>query len=118
MTMAKSDSTHATIARSLAKLSGYRGSIQGTPLDAALDKQRFAVWEAQAIIDCATTSMREHFGEWPESLANWALALKRASKVLEDAAMSLDAGVLEDRGLAMARDRIERNRRDPEAAHA
>jgi len=35
----------------LDKLSGYAGSIQGTPLDTAIDEQREALWLAQSIID-------------------------------------------------------------------
>jgi hypothetical protein len=103
MTMAKWDSTHIGIREELDRLAGYKGTIQGTPLDSALDEQRSAIWEAQAIIDCAATSMCEHFGDWPAGLTEWPLALQRASKVLEDVTFVLDAGVLEDRALAIAR---------------
>ena len=101
--MAKANLTHLGSAKALDKLSGYSGSIQGTPLDAALDEQRMAIWEARAIIDCVVGSLRRHFGDWPAALTEWPLALERASKVLDDATSALEAGPLEDRGLEIAR---------------
>jgi hypothetical protein len=46
----------------LDSLLGYRGSIQFTPLDTALDEQRKVLWGAQAVIDLAAAALEQHFG--------------------------------------------------------
>ena len=86
----------------LDRLSGYGGSIQGTPLDEALEEQRTAIHTAQAVIVCAN----EYISHLTQGGADeWCpqLALDAAKKMLDEVWEALDAGNLEDRALAIAR---------------
>ena len=88
----------------LTKLSGYDGSIQGTPLQTALDERRVEIWEAQAIIESVAHALEREFGQdWPAGRPNFPMALRAASRILEKTSGDLDAGTLEDRGLEIAR---------------
>ena len=95
----------------LGALLGYSGSIQGTPLDDALDEQRGSLWQAAAIVEMVCGSMSEHFGDWPNDGPDFKNALVVAKRIIDDATSGLEGGVLEDRGLAIARER-----RDAEVA--
>jgi len=88
----------------LATLLGYVGSIQGTPLDEAIDEQRRVLWGARAVIDLAAAALEQHFGtDWPSSVPHYAMALRNASETIDNATGALEGGVLEDRALAIAR---------------
>ena len=94
----------SSTAEELDQLTGYSGSIQGTPLDSALDEQREALWGAQAIIDMAAAALERHFGtDWPCDVPHYSMALRNASETIDQVAGALEAGVLEDRALAIAR---------------
>jgi len=117
--MTKTNSTHAAgpAEAELDRLTGYQGSIQFTALDTALDEQRSLIWEAQAVIDCVIKALEERFGDWPKDMANFPMALSRASRTLDDVATKLDAGNLEDRALAIAREREDAAEMEAVAAH-
>jgi len=90
----------------LDKLMGYQGSIQGTPVDEAIEEQRMALWQAQAIVDLAIGALEQQFapnGGWPSSFANFPMALRQVSATIEDVTSALEGGTLEDRGLEIAR---------------
>jgi hypothetical protein len=88
----------------LTRLSGYDGSIQGTPLEKALDERRIEIWEAQSIIESVAHAIEREFGQdWPAGRPNFPLALRAAGRILEKASGDLEAGTLEDRGLEIAR---------------
>jgi len=82
-------------------LTGYDGSIQGTPLEEAIDEQRSTIHEAQAIIACANEYIT-HIGQGGHE---WCphLALDAVSKMLDRMREALEAGNFEDRALAIAR---------------
>jgi len=89
----------------LDKLMGYQGTIQGTPLDEALEEQRMALWEAQAIVDLAVVALEQQLapdGGWPSRFANFPMALRQVSATMEEIATNLEGGTLEDRGLEIA----------------
>jgi Ribosomal protein L7/L12 C-terminal domain len=89
---------------------GYSGSIAGTPVDQALDEQRDQLFEARAVVMVTAQALHvlhqqlDHRGV--EQLTSAQLALDSAEKTMERIAEALDAGNLEGRGLAIARDRI------------
>jgi hypothetical protein len=88
----------------LDNLSGYRGSIQGTALDEALDEHRFALWDAVAVIDSVRLALSQHFGrDWRAGVPNFERVLFMASRAVKDSADNLEAGTLEDRALEIAR---------------
>jgi len=82
----------------LDRLTGYSGSIQGTPLDEALDEQRVVLIGAQGILKHAL----ELIGDCS---AYGSIAIRGALKSIEAVTAALDAGTLEDRALAIARAR-------------
>ena len=88
----------------LDRLAGYTGTIQGTPLDTAIDDQRSRLWAAQSIVDMVIGSLQNHFDEaWPADIPDFPRALREASRVIGEVAGDLEAGVLEDRALEIAR---------------
>lgn len=88
----------------LTKLMGYSGSIQCTPLDTALDELRVALFEANSIIECVAHAIEREFGQdCPADRPEFPRALRTASRMLDSVAGGLEAGTLEDRGLAIAR---------------
>lgn len=90
----------ASSAEELTKLMGYDGSIQCTPLETALDEQRTALRRAHANVQIVIDWIgREHGGHCP-------MALRRAARIIKKASEALEAGVLEDRGIAIARERV------------
>lgn len=106
-------STRAAEARSvpptsgddLDRLLGYIGSIKGTPLEDALDEQRRELGDAQAIVEMCLGALKERFGDWPADQPQYNRALGRVVKILGDAADALEASTLEDRALAIAREK-------------
>lgn len=97
----------------LDRLSGYSGSLQGTVIDETLDEQRSVLWEAQAILELSAKALEGEFGrDWPSNTPNYAMVLRRAAATIDQATGALECGVLEDRGLAIAR-----KRRVDEVAH-
>ena len=90
----------------LDKLCGYSGSIQGTPLEDALDEQRESLWDAKALLETLSLALVQHFGmegAWPASVPEYQRVLDRARNIVNDISASLEAAVLEDRALAIAR---------------
>jgi hypothetical protein len=88
----------------LDKLSGYSGSIQGTPLETALDEQREALWLARSIVDTTTGSLEREFGkDWPAKLPEFPRALREVSRLVNTIAGNLESAVLEDRALEIGR---------------
>lgn len=92
----------------LDRLSGYTGSIQGTPLDTALDEQREALWLAQSLIDTLAPALIRVFGDdgdWQAKFPEFPRVLRESSRIIRNAADNLKSGILEDRALAIARAR-------------
>lgn len=90
----------------LDQLLGYAGTIQGTPLDDALDEQREALWLAQSMVDTVAAALIRVFGDdgdWKEMYPDFPRLLDQTSLVIANAATNLEAGYLEDRALAIAR---------------
>jgi hypothetical protein len=88
----------------LNRLLGYAGSIQGSALDGALDEQRRKLWEATAVIESVAGALLQHFrGSWPADVPEFNRALSMAARTVYAAAGDLEAGILEDRALAIAR---------------
>jgi hypothetical protein len=89
----------------LTKLMGYDGSIQGTPLESALDEHRTSLFEAASIIESVAHAIEREFGQdCPVARPEFPRALRVASRMLDSVAGGLEAGTLEDRGLAIARE--------------
>jgi hypothetical protein len=89
----------------LSKLTGYDGSIQGTPLESALDEHRTALFEAQSIVASVAHAIEREFGQdTPAGCPEFPRALRIVSRMLDDVAGGLEAGTLEDRGIAIARE--------------
>ena len=90
----------------LNRLLGYTGTIQGTPLDTALDEQREALWLARSIVDTVAPALVRLFGDdgdWCAKFPEFPRVLREASRIIGNAANDLESGVLEDRALAIAR---------------
>lgn len=88
----------------LDQLSGYKGSIQGTPLEAALDEQRNILCAAHAMIFTTAHALEREFGsDWPVIYPNFPSVLRQAAELVDQVSGDLEAGVIEDRGLAIAR---------------
>jgi hypothetical protein len=90
----------------LDRLSDYTGSIQGTPLDTAIDEQREALWLAQSIVDAVASSLMRVFGDdgdWCAKFPDFPRVLREVSRIIGNAANDLESGILEDRALAIAR---------------
>jgi hypothetical protein len=88
----------------LHRLLRYTGTIQGTPLDTAIDDQRSLLWTAQSIIDMVIGALQTHFDEaWPANVPDFPRALREVSRVVGGVANNLESGVLEDRALEIAR---------------
>lgn len=88
----------------LDKLTGYKGSIQGTSLERALDEQRTGLFLAGAMVDTVRSTLEQEFGhDWPAKYPEFPRVLREVSRIIDDTAGNLEAGVLEDRALEMAR---------------
>lgn len=82
----------------------YEGTIRGTAVERALDEQREALWLAQSIVDSVAGSLNAKFGrDWPAKFPDWPRSLRGASSMINAATGAMEAAVLEDRALALAR---------------
>lgn len=93
----------------LDRRTGYSGTIQGGTLDEALDEQRAVLWDAQAIIETVAQALERQFGrDWPAGdMPIYPRVLRRAAALIDEATGALEAGVLEDRAIAISRARDE-----------
>jgi hypothetical protein len=95
---------HTNAIDEIDRLTGYKGTIQGGSTECALDEQREALWLAQSIVDSVAGALENHFSsDWPRALPDWPRALRGVSQMIYAATGAIEAGVLEDRGLALAR---------------
>jgi hypothetical protein len=103
----------ATAADDLDELTGYSGSIQGTPLDTALDQQRERIWAAVALLRTTAQALQLQFNvnaSWPVDIPEYHLGLNAVADMLNDLTDFLDAGVLDRRGAsAGAHAAVQRN---------
>lgn len=86
---------------------GYSGSIELSPISDALDEQRSVLWDAQAIIQSVAQALEQQFkvNNWPAAVPMYSRALQRAAALIDAATGALEAGVLEDRAIAISRQR-------------
>ena len=107
----------APSAQSIDELKGYTGSIQGRPIEEALDEHRLALWEAKAILETVSAALEKQFGEsWPAGIIQFPLALQRVCRVIDDTTDGLEASVLEERALSIARSKAAFARLDAAVA--
>lgn len=83
----------------------YKGSIQGTALEAALDEQREAAWEIEAVLRMAAIAINEEIDSAELDAPNYFLALRRAADRARKLADDLEGSVLEDRAIEIAQAR-------------
>lgn len=83
----------------------YKGSIQGTALEEALDEQREAAWEIEAVLRMAAIAINEEIDSAELDAPNYFLALRRAADRARKLADDLEGSVLEDRAIEIARAR-------------
>jgi hypothetical protein len=89
----------------LDQLSGYSGSIAGTPVDEALDELRDRIFDAQSIVEIASRALQDLSEDGKEP--GYTRALGNVRKSLDEIAAGLEAGTLEDRALAIARAKLK-----------
>ena len=77
-----------------------RPSIEGEPLEEAIDEQCMALFDVQAIIDLAAVALQELSDE--PGNPHYSNALRRVSKSIGAIVEALEAGPLEERALAIA----------------
>jgi hypothetical protein len=73
-------------------------------IEAAIDEQRFRLWESAAIIESVAIALSKRLfdGEWPAGVPEFHRALGATARVLADVADQLEMPCLEDRGQQLA----------------
>jgi hypothetical protein len=77
----------------------------GRHIERALEEQRRALFEVQAIIDSVAAALALHAraASWPGDMPHFHLALQRASKCLEPVTEALELITLQGRAAELAR---------------
>jgi hypothetical protein len=70
----------------------------------AIDQQRRAIFDAQAIVQVTVLALREQFGDWPEGTPCFDRPLRAVGQMLDNIAGALEVEPLEDRAREILRD--------------
>lgn len=105
MATPKSSSVTRLKTPATARSTDFNGTIQGTALEAALDEQREAAWEIEAVLRMAAIAINEAIDSAELDAPNYFLALRRAADRARKLADDLEGSVLEHRAIEIAQAR-------------
>jgi hypothetical protein len=73
-------------------------------IEAAIDEQRFRLWESAAIIESVAIALNKHFfdGDWPAGVPEFHRALHMAARMISAVPDALETPCLEDRATQIA----------------
>ena len=91
-----------------AELLGDIGKVSDGPIEQVLEEQRRALWGAVAIVESIAEALEQRFGrDWPADVPQYPLALRSAAAAINGVTENLEAEVVEERALELARESRE-----------
>ena|ERR1700734_1351746 len=85
----------------MAKVNSTRRPTPVAPgLEAAIDEQRYLLFDATALVEVVVHALEREFGQdWPAKYPEFPRVLRQARKLIDSASGDLELGVLLERGL-------------------
>ena len=91
-----------------AELLGDIGKVSDGPIEQVLEEQRRALWGAVAIVESIAEALEQRFSrDWPADVPQYPLALRSAAAAINGVTENLEAEVVEERALELARESRE-----------